>query len=241
MLKKPNSAQTTYFSLWGLCLMTCVATGCVRGEYYGISALNPYYRQQWADDEKMGPTFHQQIAELRNLKRTAKSLGPEARERTVEQMTQLVRNDDNPLKRAAGVRVLGEIVTASSLPGLQAASVDPEPLVRIATCEAYGRRGDADASSALARLAADDADIDVRLAAVAALGKCPEQQAVQALSVALDDSNPAIQNRAVQSLKSTTGQSLGDNVAVWRAHLHGEPAPTQPVESIAERIQRMFY
>ncbi len=118
---------------------------------------------------------------------------------------------------------------------------DPDPLVRIAANEAFGRRADFDAAAALSRIAADDANIDVRLSAVAALGNCEEQQAVQALTLALDDSNPAIQNRAVESLKSSTGQPLGDNIAVWRAYLHGEPSPVLPTESFAERFQRIFY
>lgn len=221
--------------------MLPLLTGCVGGQFYGISALNPYTRQQWSADEEMGPTFHRRIADLRDLQRSAKRLAPEVRERTVTEMTELVRQDDNPLIRSAGVKVLGEIPTLTALAGIQAAAVDPDPLVRTAACQAFGRRADADSAAALARLAANDADTDVRLAAVAALGHCQDEQAVQALTQALDDSNPAIQFRAVQSLKSSTGQSLGDNIAVWRAYLHGEPSPEQPAVSFAERLQRMFY
>ena len=230
-----------YILLLGCCLTVSAFSGCVRGQYYGISALNPYARRQWAEDEKMGPTFHQQIAELRDLKKSAKSLDATAQERIVVQVTELVRNNDNPLIRAGAVGVLGEIPTATALPGIHAASVDADVSVRIAACKAFGRRGDGESAGALARLAANDADTDVRLAAVAGLGNCQDQQAVQALTLALDDSNPAIQNRAVQSLKSSTGESLGDNVAVWRAHLHGEPSPIQPAASIAERLQNLFY
>lgn len=241
MHKKTNSAYTKWLPVLGFGFMLPLLTGCVGGQYHGISALNPYTRKQWSEDEKLGPTFHQQIADLRDLKRSAKSLAPEAQERTVTQMTELVRNDKNPLIRAAGVRVLGEIPTATALPGIQTAASDLDSLVRIAACEALGRRGDTDAVAALAGLANDDTDTDVRLAAVAALGSCTGQQTVQALSLALDDSNPAIQYRAVKSLKSSTGESLGDNVAVWRAYLHGEPSPVQPATSIAERLQRIFY
>ncbi len=241
MHKENHNARHSRRSLLLICLATPVLTGCVQGQYYGIAALNPYTRKQWTEDEKMGPTFHQQMAELRDLKKSARSLGPAEQSRIASQMTELVRNDENPLIRAGSVRVLGEIANVAALPGIQAASVDPEAQVRIAACEAFGRRGDADAAQALALLSSNDDDTDVRLAAIAALGNCQQQQAVQALSVALDDSNPAIQNRAVQSLKSSTGESLGDNVAVWRAYVHGEPSPVQPAASIADRIQRIFY
>jgi len=241
MQTETHSARTLGFQLMGLCLLLPVLTGCIRGQYHGISALNPYMRKQWSEDEQMGPTFHQQMAELRDLKRSARSLGADEQERLVAQMTSFVRDDENPLIRAGSVRVLGEIPTASALPGIQAASVDPEPQVRIASCQAFGRRADAESAGTLARLAAQDGDTDVRLAAVSALGKCKDQQAVQALSLALDDSNPAIQNRAVQSLKTSTGQTLGNNVAAWQAYLRGEPSPVQPAASIAERFQQIFY
>ena len=153
----------------------------------------------------------------------------------------LIRDDDNPLIRAAGVRVLGEIASPASLAAIQGAAVDRDPLVRMAASEAFGRRGDFEAAAGLSILAADDENAEVRLTAVTALGNCPEQQVVQALALALDDSNPAIQNRAVQSLKATTGHQLGDNIAVWRAYLHGEPSPIQPTGSFAERFRRMFY
>lgn len=241
MHTKNHRARTGILLILGSCLLLPIATGCVGGEFYGISALNPYTRRQWTEDEKMGPTFHQQVAELRALKRSASSLDPTGQARIAEQMTALVRDDENPLIRAGAVRVLGEIPTAAALPGIQAASVDPTSLVRIASCEAFGRRADVDAAAALSSLAANDNDVDVRLAAVAALGKCSDQHAIQALTLALDDTNPAIQHRAVQSLKSTTGQAIGENVAAWRAYLHGEPSPTQPTVSLAERLQRMLY
>jgi len=223
------------------CLMFPLFTGCVGGEYHGISAWNPYIRQEWAEDERMGPTFHSRMAELRDIKRSAKSLDFQQQERTVSQMSGLLQNDENPMIRAASVRVLGEIASIAALAGIQDAAVDPDPLVRIAASEAFGRRADSESAAALSHLLANDEDSEVRLSAVAALGNCPEQQAIQALTLALDDSNTAIQNRAVQSLKSSTGQPLGDNIAVWRAYVHGEPSPIQPTESFAKRLRRMFY
>lgn len=240
MQRKLPCALRARLPVWASCFLLPLLGGCVGGQYYGISAMNPYTRRQWAEDEELGPTFHQRIADLRQLQKAARDLDATAQQQTVPRMTELVRNDDNPLIRAAATRVLGEIPGAVAAPGIQAASVDPDPLVRMAACDAFGRRADSEATAALAQLAAQDADPDVRLAAIAALGNCRDQQAVQALSLALDDRSPAIQYRAVQSLQASTGQNLGENVAVWRAYLDGQPSPEVASESIADRFLRIF-
>lgn len=241
MHTQPNSARIKRLTVLGFCLVLPLLSGCIGGQYYGIAALNPYTRQQWREDERMGPTFHQQMARLRDLERAAATLGPQDQQRAAAQMIDLIQTDQNPLIRAAGARVLGEIPTPAALSGLRAAAADADPLVQIAACQALGRRADQDAATALAELASSASNTDVRLAALAALGNCPEQQAVPALSVALSDSNPAIQHRAVQSLKSSTGKPLGESVAVWQAYVHGEPIPEPPAASIADRLQRLFY
>jgi hypothetical protein len=241
MDKKTNSVRDKRHLVLRFCLTLPLFTGCVGGEFHGISAWNPYTRQQWAEDERMGPTFHSRMAAIRAIERSARSQGVGQQEQIIVHMTELIREDENPLIRAAAVRVLGETSSAAALSGILGAAHDEDPLVRIAASEAFGRRGDFEAAAALSNLAADDDDSEVRLAAITALGNCNEQHSVQALTLALDDSNPAIQHRAVQSLKSSTGQPLGDNIAIWRAYLHGEPSPVQPVESFAARLQRMFY
>jgi HEAT repeat protein len=80
--------------------------------------------------------------------------------------------------------------------------------------------------------------MDVRLAAARALGETRSPAAVPALGEALSDTNPAMQYRAVQSLKMTTGQDLGDKVDRWQRYVKGEP--TGPPPSLAERLGNMF-
>ncbi|MDP7304261.1 MAG: HEAT repeat domain-containing protein, partial [Pirellulaceae bacterium] len=58
---------------------------------------------------------------------------------------------------------------------------------------------------------------DVRSAAARALGKFRgSEAAVQALAVALDDPNPAIQHRVTLSMGAVSGRSYGADVVAWR-------------------------
>ena len=81
-------------------------------------------------------------------------------------------------------------------------------------------------------------DADVRLAAAKALGETKNREAVAALGEALDDSDPAMQYRAVLSLKQVTGKDLGNDVNRWQQYVKGEPP--EPTPSLAERIRRLF-
>ena len=89
---------------------------------------------------------------------------------------------------------------------------DADSHVRMAACEAWGRRGDGQGVALLAEALHGDVDADVRLAAAKALGETKGPQTVAALAEALDDADPAMQYRAVTSLEKSTGKRLGGNV-----------------------------
>jgi hypothetical protein len=52
----------------------------------------------------------------------------------------------------------------------------------------------------------------------------------------LDDPDPAMQYRAVMSLRQVTGQNFGNDVARWKAYVKGEPPPASKPVSIANRL-----
>ena len=85
-----------------------------------------------------------------------------------------------------------------------------------------------------------DVDTDVRLAATRALGKSKEPVAVAALGRALEDSDPAIQYRAVLSLRGATGENLGNDVRRWRQYVAGQQPTPADAPSLAERVLRRF-
>ena len=79
----------------------------------------------------------------------------------------------------------------------------------------------------------------MRLAAAEALGNIKSPDAIQALTVALDDRDPAMQYAGVQSMKSITGKDYGGNVQTWRQVAAGQTPPPIPAPSIAERMRRV--
>jgi HEAT repeat protein len=89
----------------------------------------------------------------------------------------------------------------------------------------------------LAGALSGDVDADVRLAAAKALGETKGPEAAKALGEALNDADPAMQYRAVLSLKKVTGKDLGNDVNRWQQYVKGEPAPPP---TLAERFWQLF-
>ena len=101
-----------------------------------------------------------------------------------------------------------------------------------------GPSGRRPGGGAAERGAAERRASDVRLAAAKALGETRNPAAVPALGEALADADPAMQYRAVLSLKQATGKDLGNSVDRWQQYVKGEqpaPAPT-----LGERIRNWF-
>jgi HEAT repeat protein len=91
----------------------------------------------------------------------------------------------------------------------------------------------------LAKTLREDNDQNVRLAAAKALGSMKSPEAIQALSVALDDRDPAMQYVGVQSMKEVTGKDYGPNVEAWRQVAAGQTPPAPESPSIAERLRKV--
>ena len=94
---------------------------------------------------------------------------------------------------------------------------DPNERVRMAACTAWGRRGGPTAVERLSARYASDGDLGVRLRALTALGELDDKAAIAAVARALDDADPVVRKRAMQSLKRLSGRDLGDDVEAWRA------------------------
>lgn len=182
----------------------------------------------------------EKIAQLKKLASEATKSDQQTRHRVVEKLVTGIRSETDSLIRAETIRTLGNYPDPVADPVLKAALNDPDADVRIAACEAWGKRGDAQAAGLLAPMLSSDVNQDVRLAAARALGKIKDPQALTALGDALTDSDPAMQYRAVLSLKENTGQDLGNNVDRWRQYVQEKhPQPTQP-SSMADRTNKVF-
>ena len=160
----------------------------------------------------------------------------EQREYT-DQLARQIQIEPDPVVRQSIIHATSEFGTPLAYQILEAGLRDENPTVRIACCEALGRRAQVRSVSSLASVLRDDEDTDVRLAATEALGKIKDPTAIAAVAIALDDRNPALQFVGVQSMQSLTGKSYGGDVAAWRQVAAGESPPEPKPVSIAERIR----
>jgi HEAT repeat protein len=84
-----------------------------------------------------------------------------------------------------------------------------------------------------------DTELDVRLEALRRLGTLKDKDAIPVLARALEDGDPAVQYRAVASLKEVSGRDLGNDVNVWREWA-ADPNGKAGEWTIAEGFRRLL-
>jgi HEAT repeat protein len=231
MIEREKRSSIWVAVVYGVVLLS----GCVDSPLHSL-----YYRKQWQDDEKYGPTLFTRLEELQNLRQEAARMNQQQQAQLAGRLNMSVVRDPSAVYRAEVVRTLGALSTAAAIEGLQAASQDEEPVVRIAACEAWGQRGGVDAQHALGTIVRSDGDLDVRIVAARELGNFKDQAAIQSLGAALDDPNPALQFRAVESLRRISDEDFGNNVPAWRQYVRGEPVDHPEPPSIVDRLLTFF-
>jgi HEAT repeat protein len=161
---------------------------------------------------------------------------PEQRQIT-DQLARQIQIETDPLVRTAIVQTIAEFRTPIAQQVIEAGLADDSAAVRIACCRAIGERASAASVGTLAQALRSDKDVDVRLAAAQALGHIKTPESMQAVAVALDDRDPAMQFVGVQSMKSITGKDYGGDVAAWRQVAAGQTPPPPQAPSLAERVR----
>ena len=183
-------------------------------------------------------TPRDKMEQLRELSSRSKKMTPELQERVSQELAQGIAHEQDPVLRAQILRTLGHFPTERAGTILAAGLNDHERDVRIAACEALGVRGGEVSVKELSRVLTEDADIDVRLAAARSLGDTGSPQGVAALGNALDDQDPALQFRAITSMKKISGQDFGNDLDAWRQY--AKTGQQGPKPSIAQRLRRLF-
>jgi HEAT repeat protein len=162
---------------------------------------------------------------------------PEQRQIT-DQLARQIQVEPDPLVRQAVIRAIAEFRTPMAQQVLEAGLADEDEMVRVTCCTALGERAEPASVASLAKTLREDESKDVRLAAAQALGGIKSPEAIQAIAVALDDRDPAMQYVGVQSMKSITGKDYGPDVQIWRQVAAGQ-APAERAPSIAERLRNV--
>ncbi len=138
----------------------------------------------------------------------------------------------DPLIRREAVKALGAYPSQVATQVLHEAKSDPELMVRIAACEAFGVRGGANSVVELESILRNEREQDVKHAAIRALQQIKSEAAnpysvVGALVVALDDKDPATRQLTLAALEDVTGRYYADDADAWRRFAKGENVPTQ--------------
>ncbi len=194
----------------------------------------------WPMPEHDRTSFHTPAMRIDTVEQFAsRSDGTDSKEQReyTDQLARQIQIEPDPLVRQAIVRAAGEFRTPLAYQMLEAGLSDESEAVRIAGCQAIGARAETRSVAALAKVLREDQEIDVRLAAVEALGNIKDPSAMAAVAVALDDRNPALQFVGVKSMKSITGKNYGGDVEAWRQVAAGASPPEPKVPSIAERLR----
>lgn len=148
-------------------------------------------------------------------------------EDAAQALSDIVFRDKVLLMRLHAVRLLGQLKSSpSAVETLIKASKDNDRDIRLAAIESWKALGTDAAVPQLQEIIGSDTDIDVRLAATEALGHFPGRASVSALSLSLNDRNPALQVRATESLRKVTGEELGRNVVAWQQYVKNAAPPT---------------
>jgi HEAT repeat protein len=232
-----NGASSPRPLVLASCILLIVAGGCADlGE---APSWLPF--QSEAPSSLPGvPSPRERIAQLRELAARAASSDPGQRAAVAAELGRTISQEEDPLIRAEIVRALGDYPGPAADAALRPAVNDPDAEVRQAACEAWGKRGGAEAATVLAGVLGGDVNVDVRLAAARALGHVKDPQAVAALGEVLEDKDPAMQYRAVKSLRQITGEDFNNDVNRWRQYVQsGLPQPAQPV-TLADRLRGLF-
>jgi hypothetical protein len=212
-------------------------TGCAQLDMTDPGRFWPFSKEPRTDVVPGLATPAQRVAVLKKLSERASQVGPAEQERIAGELGKAVGREADPSLRAEIIRTLSYYPTRSSGEALRSALNDSDADVRMAACEAWGKRGGAEAVEILTGVVSGDVDGDVRLTAVRALGKTGDPKAAAALSQALADNDPAMQRRVMLSLRDVTGKDFGGDAHKWRQYLNGETPERDNSIWIAEQFR----
>lgn len=192
-----------------------------------------------AEERKYGSTADQRIEEIAADGKRAKAGSHADQVEFTRKLAEEILGEHDARVRSAILDMAADFETPAAKAICAGALEDPDERVRIAACTAWRKRGGPEAVEHLATRYRTDREIDVRLRALRELGELGDKEAVPVLAKALEDSDPAVQYRAVGALKKVSGRDLGDDVNKWREWA-ADPAGSSAEWSIAEEFRKLF-
>ncbi|MCC6494249.1 MAG: HEAT repeat domain-containing protein [Pirellulales bacterium] len=173
------------------------------------------------------------MASIREMGPRGRDADPEEKQRLCEQLVQQIRTEPDPIVRKTIQETIGQFDTPLANAVILAGLNDDDRDVRIACCRLLAERKDSQAVAPLSKLVSADPELDVRLAAVEALGATNDEAAIPGLAAALKDRDTAMQYAGVEAMKSVTGKELGNDVLAWRQYADRVTGGEAPSASMA--------
>ena len=231
---RPTTLLSTLVA--ALIALMAAASGCAQMAAWKM----PWHDASRAErvKEKYGLTADQRVEEIEQLAATARREGGPQEESFTTELVRTMLSEHDPRVRVKILEIAASFETPAGMSICRGALEDPDATVRMAACDVWGERGGDEAVQLLSHRYQTDTDIDVRLQAVRMLGSVKDDAAIPALARALEDPDPAVQYRAVASLKQVSGRDLGNDVNRWRDWA-ADPA-SEPDWSVAETFRKIF-
>lgn len=211
-------------SSWNLKILaitlTLIVSGCAEGPLWRAGKYTPWAQNQWAEEEKIADTLFSKKKRMSDMT-VAAVQGPIGdQQRVAEALAEYSGRNQVLLLRLHAVNMLGQLNCPAAVETLTKLSTDNNSDIRLAAIKAWQNMPSDQAIPQLQRMLGSDTDIDVRLAATRALSNFSGQQTVSAISLALNDPDPALQLRAAESLGKVTGEQFGRDVQAWQDYVN---------------------
>jgi hypothetical protein len=210
-----------------LLLLTVILTaGCAEGPLWRAGKYSPWARNHWAAEEQIADTLFERKRRMNESVAAVENAPVEDQQKVADGLVEILHRDPVLLLRLHSVQLLGKLNCPAAVEALVDASHDHNSDIRIASIKSWASLPPETAIPNLQEMIGSDTNVDVRLAATRALGGFSGQRAVAAISLALDDRNPALQLRAAESLQAVTGEQFGRDILAWKKYIQNI-APTQ--------------
>lgn len=178
------------------------------------------------------------IAAIRESAARADDADTAEQSQAVDDLVAQIRTERDPLVRQAIQEAVAEFQTPLAHDVLVAGLKDDDVDVRLTCCRKLGSRAEPHSVSVLREVLAGNDTLDVRLAAADALGKIKTPDSIEALALAVNDRDPALQYAGVEALKKLSGQDFGNDVKAWQQFTEQDQAVAEPDVSLADRVRQ---
>jgi HEAT repeat protein len=180
------------------------------------------------------------VKEFRKLALQAKRMPADQQEPTVAKLTREFDSENDQWVRREILRTIAAFPQPAAGDVVVRALADDEIETRRVACDCLGERKDEVAVRELTRVLGSETNEDVRMSAVAALGKAGDSKALAPLAEALADGDPAMQAEAHNALTAVSGRDYGTNVQAWRELATNGKTDAAEI-SFAEKLRRSIY